>query len=93
VAALPLKSGLGPIRALVPAAQDRREQLQQAAGGGRIFEGCYLVGRRAVDPFWAAVDESRSALGDLPILGSGPWAAYSFCDVVLRPVSCDSKGW
>jgi len=81
---LRLKSGLGPIRALAPSGDDRRERLQQVATG-RMFEGCYLIGRQAVDAFWSALDESRSALADLPILGSGPWAAYSFCDFVLRP--------
>jgi hypothetical protein len=83
-AAQRLKSGLAPIRALAPSTDDRRERLQQVATG-RIFEGCYLIPSQAVDAFWSAVDESRSALVDLPTLGSGPWAAYSFCDTVLRP--------
>jgi hypothetical protein len=83
-AALRLRSSLRPIRALAPEAVDRRERLRRVATG-RIFEGCYLIARRAVEDFWSAVDESRSALGDLPVLGSGPWAAYSFCDFVLRP--------
>ena len=81
--AIRLESGLGPIRALVPNPGDRRERLVPAAGG-RIFEGSYLIRREAIEAFWTALDESRSALGDVPVLGSGPWAAYSFCDVVLR---------
>lgn len=92
-AAARLKSGLGPIRALVPSADDRRERLQQLAGG-RMFEGCYLIARQKIEAFWSAVDESRSALGELPILGSGPWAAYSFCEVVLRPGPVlTAQGW
>jgi Gas vesicle synthesis protein GvpL/GvpF len=83
-AAARLKTGLVPFRGLVPRAQDRCERLERAAEG-RVFDGSYLIARGQVDGFWSALSQSRSALGDVPILGSGPWAAYSFCNVVLRP--------
>jgi Gas vesicle synthesis protein GvpL/GvpF len=79
-----LNAGLEPIRALVPHIHDRRERLRHAADGP-VFEGSYLIARDGIESFWTAVDECRAALGDLPLLGSGPWAAYSFCDVLLRP--------
>jgi len=54
---------------------------------GPVFEGCYLVSRDAIAAYWGGVGELRAALRGAPMLGSGPWAAYSFCDLVLRPGS------
>lgn len=83
-ASIRLPFSLERVRALAPLPEDRRERL--AAGPrGPVFEGCYLISRRAIDPFWAALDEIRRLVPDLPLLGSGPWAPYSFCGFVLRP--------
>lgn len=86
---LRLPFGLERVRALVPSNEDRREGLRRASAG-QVFEGCYLISRQAVDAYWSAVEEIRSVLPDLPLLGSGPWAAYSFCDFALRPVQTAS---
>lgn len=82
--------GLERVRALAPRNEDRREGLRRASAG-QVFEGCYLISRQAVDAYWSAVEEIRCVLLDLPLLGSGPWAAYSFCDFALRPVQTDSR--
>lgn len=80
-----LSSGLDRVRVLAPGPADRRERLIRVSTG-QVFEGNYLVRRRAVGAFWSAVEEVRTALPELPILGSGPWAPYSFCDFALQPV-------
>ncbi len=79
-----LRAGLAPIRALAPCDDDRRERLIPGAAG-QVFEGCYLISRSDVAAYWAGVGEVRAALRGAPLVGSGPWAAYSFCDLVLRP--------
>ncbi len=71
--------------ALAPREEDRREGLRQMLTGP-VFEGCYLVSRRDVEAYWAAAETLRGALADLPVLGTGPWAPYSFCEFALRPV-------
>jgi len=75
---------LARLRALAPSIEDRREHLERARTG-QIFEGCYLIARQAIAAFWSAVEELRRATTELPVLASGPWAAYSFCDFTLRP--------
>lgn len=87
---LRLPFGLERVRALTPRSEDRREGLRRASAG-QIFEGCYLISRQAVLAYWSAVEEIRCALPELPLLGSGPWAAYSFCDFALRPVQMESR--
>jgi hypothetical protein len=81
-------AGLSPLlehlRSLAPRSEDRRERLGRTSAG-LLFEGSYLVPRRAVDPFWSAVEELRRTSPELRLLGSGPWAAYSFCDFALQP--------
>ena len=79
-----LRAGLAPIRALAPGLDDRRERLMSGAAG-QVFEGCYLVSRGDIAAYWSGVREVRAALRGAPLVGSGPWAAYSFCDLVLRP--------
>ena len=79
---LRLPFGLERIRALAPLAGDRQEKLGTGPGG-TIFEGCYLIGRNAIDRFWDALERIRSAVPELALLGSGPWAPYSFCDFTL----------
>jgi len=74
------------VHALAPRTEDRREQLERGRTG-QVFEGCYLILRQAIAAFWSAVEETRRTATDLPVLGSGPWAAYSFCDFALRPAS------
>jgi hypothetical protein len=76
-------SALARVRALAPWVEDRRERLLRLSTG-QALEGCYLVSREDVSAFWTAVEEIRAALAGLPVLGSGPWAAYSFCDLALR---------
>jgi gas vesicle protein GvpL/GvpF len=71
------------VRALAPDPKDRREQLARAPTGD-VFEGCYLILRQAIAAFWSAVEDLRRRVTGLPVLGSGPWAAYSFCDFALR---------
>ena len=70
--------GLDPIRALAPKPSDRCEGFSLGLDG-KIFTGCYLVARGAVADFWAAVQEIHRLAPELPALGSGPWAPYSFC--------------
>lgn len=80
------------VRALAPSTADRREQLERARTGP-VFEGCYLILRHAIAAFWSAVEELRRTATDLPVLGSGPWAAYSFCDFALRPAPITHADW
>ncbi len=80
---LRLPFGVGCVHALASRSVDRRERLS-GSRHGTTFEGCYLISRRAVDPFWRALDEIRRAVPEVPLLGSGPWAPYSFCDAPLR---------
>ncbi len=80
---LRLPFGLDRVRALAPERHDRAERLVRI-GHGRVFEGCYLISRQHVDNFWRALDGIRRRAPEQPLLGSGPWAAYSFCDVPLR---------
>lgn len=80
---LRLPFGLDRVRALAPEQEDRSERLLRRSHR-RIFEGCYLISRQAVEDFWRALDGIRRLDSELPLLGSGPWAAYSFCDVPLR---------
>jgi hypothetical protein len=81
---LRLPSGLDRVRALAPQPADRWERLGRSPQGS-IFEGCYLVSRRAIEDFWQAVEGIRRSAPELPLLGSGPWAPYSFCDTPLTP--------
>jgi gas vesicle protein GvpL/GvpF len=74
---------LDRVRGLAPRPADRSERLG-ASAQGRIFEGCYLIARSAIEEFWRAVEGIRRAAPELALLGSGPWAAYSFCDVPLK---------
>lgn len=88
--ALRLLFGLGRVRALAAGAAARREQT--LPGVRRTdFVGCYLILRDDVDRFWAVLDEIRLLIPRLPLLGSGPWAPYSFCDFVLRLPAGDRK--
>lgn len=75
--------GLERIRALAPEATGRQERIFRR-GGGTVFAGCYLISRHAVDRFWSALEDIRRLQPELPLLGSGPWAPYSFCDLALR---------
>jgi hypothetical protein len=88
---LRLPSGLDRIRALAPEPVDRWERLGRSPQGN-IFEGCYLVARRATEDFWQAVEGIRRTAPELPLLGSGPWAPYSFCDTPLQRALPQSTG-
>jgi len=78
-----MSAGLEPVRALAPRIEDRRERLLSSATG-QVFDGCYLVPSDDIEEFWSAVKEVRLLFARSPMLGSGPWAAYSFCDFPLR---------
>ena len=80
---LQLPFGLDRVRSLAPEVANRSERLVQS-GSGRTFDGCYLIPRWSVEDFWQALDGIRRLAPEMPLLGSGPWAAYSFCDVALR---------
>jgi len=82
-----LPRGLDRIRGLAPEPADRCERLDFSSvegARGKIFIASYLISRHAVDDFWRAADDIRRLAPELPLLGSGPWAAYSFCDVPLQ---------
>jgi hypothetical protein len=82
-----LRRGLDRVRELAPKPADRCERLgfsPQGGAGGRMFAASYLVPRHAIDDFWRATEGIRRLAPELPLLGSGPWAAYSFCDVPLQ---------
>ena len=75
--------GLERIHLLAPRVADRNEKVEKR-GGQMVFEGCYLLPRRSIDCYWSALDEIRRLSPSMPIIGSGPWAPFSFCDLVLR---------
>ena len=64
---------LDRFHALAPNRHDRQETVE-----GAFFEGCYLIDRAAIEPFWDAL----SAI-EWPVYGSGPWAPYSFSTLTL----------
>lgn len=72
------------VRALAPRRADRRERLERSPSG-TIFSGSYLIPRVHIEAFWSALAVARCELPGVPLLGSGPWAAYSFCDLTFRP--------
>ena len=74
---------LAPVRALVPLRCDRQERIT-ALSDGLLFEGVYLLARAAIDDFWAALDRMRSQTPERAILGVGPFAPYSFCDLHIE---------
>ncbi|MBI5524893.1 MAG: GvpL/GvpF family gas vesicle protein [Deltaproteobacteria bacterium] len=80
---LRLPFGIDRVRTLAPRPGDRREWLMRGRHG-TTFEGYYLISRRAADEFWRALDDIRRAVPEVPLLGSGPWAPYNFCDAPLR---------
>lgn len=61
---------------------NRRERIV-VLESGILFEGTYLVPKDAVDDFWTAVLQIRKDLPGFAVLGTGPWAPYSFCDLEL----------
>lgn len=77
-----LEAALGRVRALAPPAH--RREMRRPVAGGQVLEGCYLLPRDRVEPFWAEVASLRSETG-LPVLGTGPWPPYTFSDISLRP--------
>ena len=85
-----LPSSLAGIRSFAEKTEDRQESLKSTFNY-QTFEGCYLIRRQNIDAFWLAVEALEKELPALPCMGSGPWA-YSFCDFVLRPVSCELRG-
>lgn len=70
------------IHQLAGATQNRRERIV-VLDGNVMFEGTYLIPRDAMDEYWSAVLDVRNALPGFAVIGTGPWAPYSFCDVEL----------
>jgi len=66
-------------------------ELRRPAADGHVLEACYLLPRDRIEPFWVQVDALRIETG-LRVLGTGPWAPYSFCDLALRPASPAAPG-
>jgi hypothetical protein len=81
--ALEPKEHLGAIHELTRDARDRRERVV-TRGGAPIFEGAYLIERAKVNEFWSAMDTLRTTFVGSPVLGTGPWAPYSFCDFEIE---------
>lgn len=67
---------------LAGATQNRRERIVVLENGA-LFEGTYLIPKPAMDDFWVAVLKVREALPGFAVIGTGPWAPYSFCDLEL----------
>jgi hypothetical protein len=70
------------IHELAGSTQNRRERIV-VLENGTLFEGTYLIPRLSLDEFWAAVLKIREALTGFAVIGTGPWAPYSFCDLEL----------
>lgn len=81
-AALP--SGLEGIRLLTPLSGQRMEQRTQDARGP-LFSASYLILRVDLPRFWAALEALRPQLAGQPLIGTGPFAPYSFCTLTLGP--------
>lgn len=81
-AALP--SGLEGIRLLTPLSGQRMEQRTQDARGP-LFSASYLILRADLPRFWAALEALRPQLAGQPLIGTGPFAPYSFCTLTLGP--------
>ncbi|MEM9457117.1 MAG: GvpL/GvpF family gas vesicle protein [Myxococcota bacterium] len=77
--------GLDAIRSLAWRPEDRDERLAMR-GGRPVLTGRYLIDRDAVGEFWSAFERIRAAVPEAVVMGSGPWAPYSFCDS-----GCDSN--
>lgn len=67
---------------LAETTRNRQERIVVLEGGA-LFEGTYLVRRDAMDDFWTEVLKIRQALPGFAVIGTGPWAPYSFCDLQL----------
>ena len=60
-------------------AEHARESARDgAAGAGQLLHAAYLVPRRAVDDFLAAVSQMRERHPGLTFACTGPWPPYSF---------------
>lgn len=81
--ALHPKEHMGAIHSFTRDARDRRERVV-TRGGAPVFEGAYLVERTKVDEFWSVMETLRATFVGSPVLGTGPWAPYSFCDFELE---------
>ena len=75
--------GIGRIRALAPRSGDRMEGISRTQHGTTL-EGCYLISKRDIEAYWSALDRVRRAAPEVSLLGTGPWAPYSFCDTPLQ---------
>jgi hypothetical protein len=82
---------LDSVRSFAEKSEDRQEALETTLNA-HIFKGCYLIPRGNIDKFWLALETVRKSFPAMPLMGSGPWAPYSFCDFVLRPPSGELRG-
>lgn len=67
---------------LAGSTQNRHEHIV-VLDPGALFEGTYLIPKDAMDDFWAEVLKVRESLPDFAVIGTGPWAPYSFCDLEI----------
>lgn len=85
---------LGGLRDLAPMPTGRRERFTRQADRN-LFDGRYLISRSDVERFWSAVEVLRKSMPAVAMIASGPWAPYSFGDVVLvqGAVRPDGPSW
>lgn len=84
--------GLDAIRSLALRPEDRDERLAML-GGWPVLSGRYLIDRGAVGEFWSAFERIRAALPEAVVMGSGPWAPYSFCDSTRDGAAGVTRRW
>ncbi len=85
-----LETALLRVRALASRGEHRQER-RKALSGATVLEACYLIPRGRIESFWSEVVALRTETG-LRVLGTGPWAPYSFCDLSLRNASRAPSG-
>jgi hypothetical protein len=85
-----LEAALDRVRVLASGSEHRQER-RKPVPGAVVLEGFYLLPRCRIESFWTEVDALRSDTG-LRVLGTGPWAPYSFCELSLRPAANAASG-
>jgi gas vesicle protein GvpL/GvpF len=64
---------------------ERARESTRDTGTGTLLNGAYLVPRRAVDEFVAAVEQLRRHRPEVTVACTGPWPPYSFASVQDGP--------
>ena len=68
--------------ALSGLAVERIERMHETEGG-MVFDASYLIARERVPDYWAAVRSGSQGRPGVHVIGTGPWAPYTFCDFTL----------